>query len=57
MPGPAFLSGESIDLRTFEEEDVAVVRPTVNATEGTASAPHRLASGKALYPVTRNTVT
>ena len=30
MPGPAFLSGESIDLRTFEEEDVAFVRDTVN---------------------------
>lgn len=30
MPGPAFLAGEAVDLRTFEEEDVAFVRDGVN---------------------------
>jgi RimJ/RimL family protein N-acetyltransferase len=30
MPGPAFLEGESVDLRTFEEEDVEFLRDTVN---------------------------
>ena len=30
MPGPPFLAGEAVDLRTFEEEDVAFVRDSVN---------------------------
>lgn len=30
MPGPAFLTGEAVDLRTFEEEDVAFVHEVVN---------------------------
>ena len=30
MPGPAFLAGETVDLRTYEEEDVAFVRDAVN---------------------------
>lgn len=30
MPGPAFLTGEAVDLRTFEEEDVAFVHDGVN---------------------------
>ena len=30
MPGPAFLTGEAVDLRTFEEDDVPFVRDTVN---------------------------
>lgn len=30
MPGPVFLAGESVDLRTFEEEDVAFVHAVVN---------------------------
>lgn len=30
MAGPAFLSGETVDLRTFEEADLAFVRDCVN---------------------------
>ena len=30
MPGPAFLTGETVDLRTFEEEDVPFLHEVVN---------------------------
>lgn len=30
MPGPPFLRGEAVDLRTFEEADVEFLRDTVN---------------------------
>ena len=33
MPGPAFLVGETVSLRTVEEEDVEFLRDAVNDPE------------------------
>lgn len=33
MPGPAFIEGETVDLRTIEEEDIAFMQTVVNDRE------------------------
>ena len=54
MSGPVFLTGEAVDLRTFEEEDVAFVRDTVNdarvwRTLGGQVTPTNLATERRFY--------
>ena len=33
MPGPAFIEGESVELRTIEEEDIAFMQAVINDRE------------------------
>lgn len=54
MPGPAFLNGDRVELRTFEEEDLEFVRDVINdhavwTSVGGQSVPSNLAQERKFF--------